>query len=135
MLLYPENSNIDILDMDSARQKASEREFVIGLLRVGLTPPQLQTPIWAATHTLVSSAVVPLMRVGFLPVIPKPITDPAVVRQVLTNFENIRKQLKQPSFVIWCDEAVFALACELVISEPEVSGNFASMHGTISLGT
>ena len=53
MLLYPENSNIDslfLIWLQLARKPL--REFVIGLLRVGLAPAQPQTPIWAATHIL-----------------------------------------------------------------------------------
>ena len=92
-MTVPEDRNPELLDMDGARRTAQEREFLISLLRLGLSKPSHNTPIWQAIHTSVSNSEVPLSRVGFLPVIPQPITDAATVRQLLVNFENIRKQL------------------------------------------
>ena len=92
-MTLPEDRNPELLDMDGARRTAQEREFLISLLRLGLSKPSHNTPIWQAIHTSVSNSEVPLSRVGFLPVIPQPITDAATVRQLLVNFENIRKQL------------------------------------------
>ncbi|KAH3789795.1 hypothetical protein DPMN_167983 [Dreissena polymorpha] len=66
---------------------------------------------------LVSSAVVPMMRVGFLPVIPKPITERATVIHCVTNFQSVRRQLNQESLAIWCDKGVFALASDIYLHE------------------
>ena len=90
-ITVPESKTPELLDMDGARRTAQEREFMISLLRVGLGKPSHDTPIWQAVHTRVSNREVPLSRVGFLPVIPKPITDAANVSQLLVNFENARK--------------------------------------------
>ena len=70
-------------------------------------------------HTLVSSAVVPMMRVGFLPVIPKPITERATVRHCLANLQSVRRQLNQRSMAIWCDEGVFAPAADIYLEETD----------------
>ena len=113
MFLVPENSDVSLLDVTAARHKGSEREFLITLLRLGPDSHQHDTPTWAAIHTLVSSAVVPLMRVGFIPVIPKPITDPATVRQALVNFQSVRRQMSQDTIAVRCDEAVYAVCCSL----------------------
>ncbi|KAH3755548.1 hypothetical protein DPMN_190244 [Dreissena polymorpha] len=66
---------------------------------------------------LVSSAVVPMMRVGFLPVIPRPITVRATVRHCLTNFQSVQRKLNQESLAIMCDEGVFALAEDINLHE------------------
>ena len=58
------------------------------------------------------------MRVGFLPVIPRPITDPATVRQLCTNFENVRKQLNQPTLPVWNDEGVFDILIDVLLANP-----------------
>ncbi|KAH3886935.1 hypothetical protein DPMN_010948 [Dreissena polymorpha] len=65
---------------------------------------------------LVSSAVVQMMRVGFLFVIPRPITERATVRHCLTNCRS-GTQLNQESLEIWCDEGVFALAANIYLHE------------------
>ncbi|KAH3751018.1 hypothetical protein DPMN_185559 [Dreissena polymorpha] len=66
---------------------------------------------------LVSSAVVPMMRVGFQPVIPRPINERATVRHCLTNFQSVQRQLNQESLAIWCDEGVFALVADINLHE------------------
>ena len=67
MLLHPEHKEATLLDSDSARIVAAKREMVVSLIRARTTSGD--PLIWAAVHTLVSSSIVPLMRVGFLPVI------------------------------------------------------------------
>ena len=64
MLLHPETNQATLLDMETARSVALKREFLISLICLGL--PAGEPHIWAAVHALVSSAVVPMMRVGFL---------------------------------------------------------------------
>ena len=59
------------------------------------------------------------MLVGFLPVIPEPITNYASVRQLCLNFENIRQQLNQPDFAMWYDQPMYDTACEVILTEPE----------------
>ncbi|KAL8619946.1 hypothetical protein ACOMHN_015228 [Nucella lapillus] len=118
MLLHPENKEMTLLDMQTARNVANKREFLISLIRLGDSegdPPQ----IWAAVHTLVSSAVVPMMRVGFIPVVPRPITQRATVRHCLTNFQSCRRQVNQASMAVWCDEGVFAVAADVYLHKTE----------------
>ena len=88
MLLYSDEKETRLLDIDSARNEAFKKEFVISLIRLGHS--NHSPHIWAAVHTLVSLTAVPFMRVGFLPVVPKPITDCATVRHCLTNFQSCR---------------------------------------------
>ena len=117
MLLHPENKQATLLDMQTARSVATKCEFVISCIRIGSSAENPQ--IWAAVHTLVSSAVVLMTRVGFLPVIPRPITERATVRHCLNNFQSVRRQLNQELLAVWCDEGVFALAADIYLHETE----------------
>ena len=117
MPLHPENKQATLLNMPTARSASAKREFLISLIRCGASAED--SLIWAAVHTLVSSTVVPMMRVGFLPVIPKPIIDRATVRRCLTNFQSVRRQLNQATMAIWCDEGVFAPAVDIYLHETE----------------
>ena len=57
------------------------------------------------------------MRVGFLPVVPRPITERSTVRHCLTNFQSCRKQLNQATMPVWCDEGVFSIAADIMLHE------------------
>ncbi|KAH3897523.1 hypothetical protein DPMN_021711 [Dreissena polymorpha] len=71
MLLHPETKQATLLDTQTARNIATKREITISVLRNG---SEIENPhIWATVHMLVSSTVMPMMRVGFLSVKPRPI--------------------------------------------------------------
>ena len=78
-----------------------------------------ELPTWGGIHALVSKANVPVMRVGFLPMIPKPVTEYATVRKTLTNFQSVRQQLKQAILPVFSDEGLFQVVTEVVMSEPD----------------
>jgi hypothetical protein len=90
-------------------------------------------------HALVSTANVPLMRVGFLPMIPKPVTEYATVRKALTNFQSVRQQLNQNILPVFCDEGVFQIVTEVVMTEPDTfadisnDGNISLLQSTLAL--
>ena len=131
MALYPENRQVEQLDMDGARTLSKKREFAISLLRLGLSP---QDPlIWQGVHTLVSSAIVPLQRVGFLPVVPQPITERATVRHILTNFQNVRRQLNQDVIPVWADEAVYDHFREICLNEPDTFKDILPLMGSFHM--
>ena len=72
---------------------------------------------------------VPLMRIGNLPVIPRPITESATVNHVCLNFENVRKQLNQLTMPVWCDEGVFDILIDVILSNP---AQFSHIFAVIS---
>ena len=53
--------------------------------------------------------------VGFLPVIPSPVTDHQTVYTALKNFQDILKQLSQTHLAVTCDEGVYHIAKELTM--------------------
>lgn len=69
------------------------------------------------------------MRVGFLHVIPKPITDSATVYKALENFKNVRQQLGQQVLPVWCDDGVFSPSMDIVLANPDKFKNLLLMLG------
>ena len=59
------------------------------------------------------------MRVGFVPVVPEPITKREVVRKCLENFQSVVKQLRQEVLPLWSDEGVFNIIVDIFLHEPE----------------
>ena len=88
MILLSERNELTLLDSKKARNVAQKREFLINLVRLFGGFKENCTQTWAAVHTLASSAVVAMVCVGFLPVVPRPITDHASVRHCLSNFQS-----------------------------------------------
>ena len=66
----------------------------------------LDTPTWSGCHSLVSSNILKTKKVGFIPVIPNPITKVETVYTCLVNFKKISVTLKQKTLPIFCDEGV-----------------------------
>ena len=90
-MLLEENAN-NLLIHNRAEKALTEArwdEFLISFFRVGLPysqPNAGQPPPWGRIHALISKANVPVMRVGLLPVIPRPVTKKCTVRKNLQNF-------------------------------------------------
>ena len=60
-----------------------------------------------------------MQQVGFLPVLPPPVTKYETVYKSLNNLFNILKQLKQNNMEIFCDEGVYHIAREILLKKPE----------------
>lgn len=88
MLLHPENKQATLLHVATAKGLSGKHEFLISLIRSGVSGGDLL--MQAAVHTLVSSAVVPMMRAGFLPIIPRPITECVTVSHCLSNIQCLQ---------------------------------------------
>ena len=58
------------------------------------------------------------MRIGFLPVIPSPVTEYATVCKALTNFQASRQQLNHDTTITVCNEVVYQIVGDIVMSEP-----------------
>ncbi len=107
-------------------------EFLISLIRCGLphsAPAPGELPPWGGIHALITTANVPLMRVGFLPVIPSPVTECATVRKALTNFQATRQQVNQDTMAIVSDEGVYHIVVDIVMSEPGTFDDLFPMLG------
>ena len=64
---------------------------------------------------LMSDSNIPILQVGFLPFIPKPVTEHATVYTAMINFVKILKQLDQKSVPKFCDAGVYRIVVDLYI--------------------
>ena len=82
--------------------------------------PQNQVmPIWSAANSVLSTAdKVPLKRVGFLPVLPYPVTQYDAVYSSLRNLQEILKYLHQSTLPVTCNEGVYRIAREIQLIRP-----------------
>lgn len=75
-------------------------------------------PSWGAFNSLVSEETVKEKIVGFIPLIPNPVTEYSTVYTALKNFQNILGQLKQTHIAVTCDEEVYHIAREIMMQHP-----------------
>ena len=61
--------------------------------------------------------------IGFLPVLPYPVTEYTVVYTALKNFQDILSQLDQSHLPITCDEGVYHIARSIIMNNPTEFSN------------
>ena len=71
--------------------------------------------------------------VGFLPVIPSPVTDHQTLYTALKNLQDILKQLSQAHLAVTCDEGVYHIARETTIGNPVEFENIVLCLGTFHM--
>ncbi|CAG9764485.1 unnamed protein product [Ceutorhynchus assimilis] len=113
---------MNIAISNSAVTEANATEFLISLVRSGITDEKNPVPSWARIQALTSQKIVPLKKVGFLPVIPSLVTNYSTIFTALKNFENIRAQLEdQSTLSVFCDDAddgIFHIIAEILMNNP-----------------
>ena len=134
------------LDTLSALAQAKQDEFLLSYIRCsninrGVEPDDSDDsndddpdenanlmPTWHGMHALISTCNPPMMRVGFLPVIPKPVTDYATVRKSLENFQSLRRQLNPDQSVlpVFADYGVNHTVADILMAEYD---KFKDLHG------
>lgn len=92
-----------------------------------------QMPSWQAFNSLITDEAVPEKIVGFLPVIPHPVTEYATVYTALKNFQNILSQLKQTHIAITADEGVYHIAQEIKMQHPDEFQNVILCLGSFHM--
>ena len=71
-----------------------------------------------AVHSMLLYIKQNVQQVGFLPVLPHPITKYEALYKSLRNFHNILGQLDQNNFAIFCDEGVYHVARKILLKKP-----------------
>lgn len=98
------------------------------------TRPQNQTmPIWSAANSVLSVEDVPLKRVGFLPVLPYPVTQYDTVYTAMKNLLGVLEYLDQPKLSVTCDEGVYRIAREIQLIRPEEFDNIVLCLGSFHM--
>ena len=69
------------------------------------------------------------MRVGFGAIVPFPITWRSTVRYLMTNLQSVRRQVNQDIIPFACDEAVFCIVVDIMMSEPGVFDDLFPLLG------
>jgi hypothetical protein len=126
---------LNLIDTQSALECANKQEFLISFIKCGLPSTDDESgilPTWSGFHALISTSTVPMMRVGFLPMIPSPVTDYATVYKALQNFQSVRRQLNPSQSIIpvFCDEGVFHTVADILMDQP---AKFADIHGMMGM--
>ena len=101
--------------------------------KVTLTDKQQTFPSWSAFNSVVTCEQLPEKIVGFLPVIPHPVTEYETVYSALKNFQDILEQLDQKFLPVTCDEGVYHIIREITMSRPNEFRNIIPMLGTFHM--
>ncbi len=88
-----------------------------------------QVPTWGGTHGLIYTANLKVKRVGFLPIIPNPITRHDTVYSCLRNFNSIAETLKQDVLPVACDEGVYHIVIDIYMVRPDLFTKLFMMLG------
>ena len=108
-------------------------EKIISLLRTNeVMTREVFLPTWAGIHSLVSTSNSTLKKVGFLPLIPHPITKIETVFTCLRSLKSIAERLSQPVLPIACD-GVYSLVVQIWLQQPEMFNNIYPMLGTFHM--
>lgn len=86
---------------------------------INIKPSDQTMPAWRETNTVLSEKDISKKRVGFLPVLPYPVTQYDTVYTALKNFNGILQHLEQHKLPVTCDEGVYHIAREIQLIRPE----------------
>ena len=111
-------NNIKKLDMAWSLSRLNITGGEDNLLHMD-TPEEQNMPSWSAFNSLVSEESLCVKQVGFLPVIPYPVTEYRTVYTALKNFQEVLQQLDQTNLPIACDEGVYHIVREIMLSTNE----------------
>ena len=92
-----------------------------------------QMPSWSTFNSLVTDEDLSQKMIGFLPVLPYPVTEYAVVYTALKNFQDILSQLDQSHLPITCDEGVYHIARAIIMNNPTEVSNLVLCLGSFHL--
>lgn len=90
-------------------------------------------PSWSAFNTIFSEEERSTQVIGFMPIIPRPVTEYATVYTALHNFKNILGQLKQSKLPVTCDEGVYRIARHIMLLHPEEFSDIVLLLGPFHL--
>ena len=106
----PGNFSVDA-ELFKNSSKLDEREnveFIISCMKskVLTSENNITMPSWASIRSLISKSNVPIMQVGFLPMIPHPVTEHSTVYTAMNDFLKVLPQLDQRSVPVFCKPLV-----------------------------
>ena len=87
--------------------------------QINVKPSDQTMPAWKETNAVLSEKDISKKKVGFLPVLPYPVTQYDTVYTALNNFKGILQHLDQPKLPVTCDEGVCHITREIQLIRPE----------------
>ena len=100
---------------------------------IQITCEEQQMPSWSAFDTVITKEQVPERIVGFLPILPFPVTRYDTVYTALKNFQNVLSQLTQNHLAVTCDERVYRIAREILLLHENELKNLTWCPGSFPL--
>lgn len=91
------------------------------------------TPSWSSFNSIVTTDNRCKQIVGYLPVLPFPVTDPSTVYTCLCNFKDLLSQLKQKYLAIACDEGVYRIARHITLEHENEFDNIILFMGNFHI--
>ena len=130
---FPFKSNPIYEDSDVSRIVSAARNSSIPdeyLKNNKLSWPNWTTiPSWSGSHALLSKSNLQLKVVGYLPVLPYPITKHETVYTLLVNLDNIAQSLDQDILPFVSDEGVYQYVVDIYLDNPGMFKRLFPMLG------
>ena len=115
-----------------------KNNFVWFLLRMAISEEERKfstqninqsIPSWSSFNSAVSIDDRPKQIVGYLPVLPFPVTDASTVYTCLKNFNDLLSQLQQNYLAVACDEGVYKIARHIIFENEREFDNIILFLG------
>ena len=100
---------------------------------INIKPSHQTMPAWRETNKVLSERDIHKKRVGFLPVLPYPVTQYDTVYTAMRNFNGILQHMDQPKLPVTCDEGVYHIAREIQLIRPKEFQNIVLCMGSFHM--
>lgn len=100
---------------------------------VSTKPKCQEMPTWSAANSILSSETLLCKRVGFLPVLPHPVTRYDVVYTAMKNLQGFLEHLNQSALPVTCDEGVYHIARHIQLLRPGEFKNIVLCLGSFHM--
>lgn len=125
--------SMDRKDMAWSLGRMNLSEIDSNIISVSQSDGQQQMPSWSGFNSVVTDKDLPVRTVGFLPILPFPVTEYKTVYTAMKNFQNVLGQLKQERLAITCDEGVYRIARDIQLLHPEEFSDLVICLGSFHL--
>ena len=118
----------------SISERKSKKKNLIWAISRGITEKSVglelnKIPGWTGFHSVLSAKITIPTVIGNCRSVPAPPTDKDVVYTVLCNTKKMLTELGQVPAVITCDEAIYAIAKEILWTSPKLNDVLLRMGG------
>ena len=105
---------------NTVNDKIETTNAIANLLMISAINSNQNIPSWSGIRSLLSETKIPLMQVGFLPFIPRPVTKYSTMYTAMKNFVSLNVQLKQKTLPVFNDEGVFRIILDIFLNNLDV---------------